>query len=56
MNVVYILLPIALLLGTGFLVAFIKMSLEGQYDDLETPAHRILLDCESEKGLERDLK
>ena len=44
MNIIYILLPIALLLGLGFLLAFIKMSAEGQYDDLETPAQRILID------------
>ena len=44
MNIIYILLPIALLLGLGFLAAFIKFSADGQYDDLETPAQRILLD------------
>lgn len=44
MNIVWFLLPIALLFGAGFLTAFIFASLNGQYDDLETPAHRILLD------------
>jgi cbb3-type cytochrome oxidase maturation protein len=44
MNIIYILLPLALILGLGFLIAFIKTSAEGQYDDLETPAQRILLD------------
>ncbi len=57
MSIIYILMPLALLLGFGFLFAFIKMSIEGQFDDLETPAHRILLDDEilftaSQKGLE----
>jgi cbb3-type cytochrome oxidase maturation protein len=41
---IYLMLPIALLLGLGFVIAFIKMSLDGQYDDLETPAHRILIE------------
>lgn len=43
MSIVYLLLPIALLLGFGFLTAFILGASRGQYDDLETPAHRILL-------------
>lgn len=36
-------LPTALLLGVAFLVAFIRGAARGEYDDLETPAHRILL-------------
>jgi cbb3-type cytochrome oxidase maturation protein len=46
MNIIFVLLPLALLLGLGFLIAFIRASMQGQYDDLETPAHRILLDKE----------
>lgn len=46
MTIIYLLIPLALLLGIGFLVAFIKMSIDGQYDDLETPAHRILIEDE----------
>lgn len=46
MSVLYILLPLALLLGFGFLSAFIFSSKTGQYDDLDTPAHRILLEDE----------
>ena len=44
MLIIYILLPIALLLGLGFLTAFIRSSASGQYDDLDTPAHRILIE------------
>jgi cbb3-type cytochrome oxidase maturation protein len=44
MKIVFLLLPIALLLGGGFLVTFLVLSARGEYDDLETPAHRILLD------------
>ena len=43
MNIVMLLLPIALLLGFGFLAAFIWGVSRGQFDDLETPAHRVLL-------------
>lgn len=42
MNIVWFLLPIALVLGGGFLAAFVFAVRQGQYDDLETPAHRIL--------------
>lgn len=51
MSIIYLMLPIALLLGFGFLAAFIKMSADGQYDDLDTPAHRILIDDESSNPL-----
>ena len=47
MNIIYFLLPMALLLGGGFAVAFIYFSMRGQFDDLETPAHRMLLDQET---------
>lgn len=46
MIIISILLPIALLLGLGFLAAFIRASSTGQYDDLDTPAYRILIDDE----------
>ena len=46
MSVVYLLLPLALLLGMGFLFGFLWMVSAGQYDELQTPAHRILLDDE----------
>jgi cbb3-type cytochrome oxidase maturation protein len=53
-NIIYFLLPIALLLGLSFAAAFVFSSLRGQFDDLETPAHRLLLDDEiksdSKKG------
>lgn len=44
MEVVAILLPIAILLALIFISGFIWMTLRGQYDDLETPAMRILID------------
>ncbi len=46
MNIVFLLLPFALFLALGFVLSFIWCSKNGQYDDLETPAYRILLDEE----------
>lgn len=42
MGILWILIPLALLLGLGFLVLFVWSAKSGQYDDLETPAHQIL--------------
>jgi cbb3-type cytochrome oxidase maturation protein len=47
MSVIYLLLPLALGLGAVFAVGFLRMVSQGQYDELETPAHRILLDDEA---------
>jgi cbb3-type cytochrome oxidase maturation protein len=47
MNIIYFLMPLALLLGAGFVGAFIYSVRKGQFDDLETPAHRMLLDEKS---------
>jgi cbb3-type cytochrome oxidase maturation protein len=42
MNILYLMIPLSLLLGFGFLSAFIWNILDGQIDDTQTPAHRIL--------------
>ena len=44
MSVMYIALPIALLLGGGGLVACLYCIRNGQYDDLDTPSVRVLVD------------
>lgn len=44
MNIVTLMIPMALLLGVGFVLAFLWATSQGQFDDLETPAHRILND------------
>ena len=41
---IYILLPLALLLAAIALIAFVRAVRAGQFDDLDTPAMRILLD------------
>lgn len=46
MSVIYVLLPLAFALGTGAVWAFVRATRAGQFDDLETPAHRILHDDE----------
>jgi cbb3-type cytochrome oxidase maturation protein len=44
MEVIVVLLPLALILGAFFIFAFIWSAKKGQYDDLETPRFRMLLD------------
>lgn len=44
MSVIYIALPVALVLGFAAVMAFVWAVHHGQYDDLETPAVRILED------------
>jgi cbb3-type cytochrome oxidase maturation protein len=46
MNVVFVLLPLALIIAGVMLALFIWAVRSGQYDDLETPAVRILFDDE----------
>lgn len=46
MSVLFIALPLALLLGAGGTIACIMCIRGGQYDDLESPAVRILIDDE----------
>ena len=49
MEIVYLLAPLALLLAVMALVGFLWAVQKGQYDDLETPAHRMLLEENNEK-------
>lgn len=44
MNIIYLLIPLALALSFAFITLFVWCTQEGQYEDLETPAHRILLE------------
>ena len=46
MSVIFVVFPIALLIAAGAVVAFIWAVREGQMDDLETPAMRMLHDDE----------
>ena len=44
MEIIVVLLPLAILLGATFIFAFIWSARKGQYDDLETPRYRMLLE------------
>jgi cbb3-type cytochrome oxidase maturation protein len=46
MSVFYVLVPLALLLAGAGVLAFRWAVRDGQYDDVETPALRMLLDDE----------
>lgn len=48
MNVLALLIPIALLLGAGGLAAFFWAMRDGQFEDLDGAAHRILIEDDSE--------
>jgi cbb3-type cytochrome oxidase maturation protein len=49
MEIIVVLLPLAILLGVFFVGAFIWSAKKGQYDDLETPRFRMLLDDQNIK-------
>ena len=44
MIVIFILIPLSILIATGFLVAFIWAVRSGQYEDTTTPSLRMLWD------------
>lgn len=44
MEVIYLLVPLAVLLVIGIVWAFFWAIRSGQFDDLEGPAYRILMD------------
>jgi len=44
MEIIYLLIPMALLLVAAIVWAFFWSVRSGQFDDLEGPAHRILMD------------
>ncbi len=49
MSILVFMIPMALALGVGFVLAFLWAANQGQFDDLETPAHRILNDTTERK-------
>lgn len=44
MTVIYVILPVAIVLAIGFVAAFIWATRSGQYDDMDSPAVRMLHD------------
>lgn len=53
MDALYVLLIFSLLLGLGFLAAFFYAQSQGQFDDSQTPALRMLFD-EHDMKAQRD--
>jgi cbb3-type cytochrome oxidase maturation protein len=49
-NIVFVLIPLAILLLGAAVWAFIWAVNHGQFDDLEGPAHRILFDDDEQEG------
>ncbi|HWB20373.1 MAG TPA: cbb3-type cytochrome oxidase assembly protein CcoS [Phycisphaerales bacterium] len=44
MSVIFIVLPIAIVMAAAAVTAFILAARNGQFDDLDTPAHRAIQD------------
>ena len=53
MSVLYIALPVAILLALAAVIAFVWTVSRGQYDDLDTPALRMLEDDERRRPRHR---
>jgi cbb3-type cytochrome oxidase maturation protein len=49
MTILWLLIPLALFLGLLGLVGFLFSARSGQFDDLETPAYRALLEKDERK-------
>jgi cbb3-type cytochrome oxidase maturation protein len=47
MSVLYVVLPLALIVVAGAVAAFVVSARRGQFDDLDTPAMRMLHDEEA---------
>lgn len=47
MDILYLLVPLSLLLVAGIALIFMWAVKNGQFEDMEGPAHRILMDDES---------
>jgi cbb3-type cytochrome oxidase maturation protein len=44
MNILFIIIPLSILLVIGIIAAFLWAVRSGQFDDMEGPAYRILMD------------
>lgn len=54
MEILYLLVPLAVILAGVIVWAFLWSIRSGQFDDLEGPAHRILMDEEEPRAPEPD--
>lgn len=49
MSALVILIPLSLVIALGFLWMFFRASWEGQFDDLRSPAEKVILEEHQEK-------
>lgn len=56
MNIIFLTLGVSITIAVIFLAAFVWATGKGQYDDLETPSHRMLLDDYESEDSHRKLK
>ncbi len=49
MTILYVIIPIAIILVSFFVIFFLWAVKEEQFDDLETPAHKMLIDDWNDK-------
>lgn len=49
MDVLFVIVPLAVAFAGGFVIAYVWAVRSGQFDDLTTPAHRMLVQDEREK-------
>ncbi len=54
MSILVLMIPVTIVFSLVFIVGFLWAVRSGQFDDLETPAHRLLMEPESEDNLERE--
>jgi cbb3-type cytochrome oxidase maturation protein len=53
-SALYIVLPLALLVASGAVLAFAWVVRTGQLDDVDTPPRRILFDDDGHRSADRD--
>ncbi len=58
MEIVFLLLPLSLVIAAAALGGYLWSVRSGQYDDLDTPAHRMLIDedVKSDESEVRDVE
>ena len=50
MSILFVLIPLALLLATSAVAAFLWAVSRGEFEDLDSPAMRMLMDSPSDDG------
>ena len=56
MEIIYLLIPLSVILVGVIIWVFLWAIRSGQFDDLEGPAHRILMDDDSPRLTETEVK